>query len=156
MDIGTSSSEGIVMKLLVLACMFCAAAMVAGQSANEKPSDTATIYQLPPMTFQPGRDSAQLPNLVLSPRLDEGSIIHPPAGSFVLQPAKTPTLEAQKLYPGLKLQPVDNAKLEAIPTQWPDFKTENIPTEWPGMKVTPIQMGSATGVLTTSKAKKTK
>jgi hypothetical protein len=128
--------------------------MVAGQSANEKPSDTATIYQLPPMTFQPGRDSAQFPNLVLSPRIDEGSIMHPPAGSFVLQPAQAPTLQAQKLYPGLKLQPVDSAKLEAIPAQWPNFCVENIPTQWREMKITPIRMGSTTGVLTTSKAKK--
>jgi hypothetical protein len=142
------------MKLLVLGCMFCAAAIAAGQSANEKPSDTVTLYQLPRTTIQLGRDFAQLPNPVLSPRIDQGSIVHPPAGSFVVQPAQAPTLQAQKLYPDLKLQPVDSAKLEAIPTQWPNFKMENIPTQWPGMKVTPIQMGSASGALTTSKAKK--
>ncbi|WP_058186257.1 hypothetical protein [Terracidiphilus gabretensis] len=145
------------MKLIVLGSVFCAAAMAAGQSANEKSLGRGgTIFQLPQGAVPPDHNSIQLPNIVLTPRLDEGIIVHPPAGSFVLQSPVPPAAQAQKLYPGLKLLPTDTAKLEAIPLEWPKFKMEQIPTQWQGMKVISVKKDSAANTPSTASALKKK
>ena len=130
------------MKLLVLGSVFCTAAMAVGQSAGEKPSGAVTVFQLPQGAVLLDSHSAQLPNSSLSPSMDAGSIVHPPAGSFVMQPPLALMPQAQKLYPDLKLQPVETAKMEPIPLQWPKAKVEQIPTQWQRMKVIPVQTSS--------------
>jgi hypothetical protein len=52
----------------------------------------------------------------------------------------------QNLYLDPKLQPVATAKLEPIPTTWPNLKIEKIPTQWVGMKIVPVEGPAATKV----------
>src|SRR6202021_3821028 len=134
------------MKLLILGSVFCAAGMAGGQSVSEKPSDAVTVFQLRQYAVSLDSHSAQLPNPSLSPSMDAGSIVHPSARGFVMQPPLALMTQAQKLYPDLKLQPVETAKMEPIPLQWPKAKVEQIPTQWQGMKVIPVQTNSAATV----------
>jgi hypothetical protein len=49
----------------------------------------------------------------------------------------------QTLYLNPKLQPMEAAKLEPIPTEWPKLKIEKIPTQWTGMKMVPVESKAA-------------
>jgi hypothetical protein len=54
-------------------------------------------------------------------------------------------LSEQNLYLNPPLQSTEVAKLEAIPTDWPNLKIEKIPTRWPGMKIVPVGDKAVTG-----------
>lgn len=137
------------MKLLVLGSVFGsvlgASIMAMGQSAVGKQSDPVTVYQLPSAVLPLDRNSIQIPDSPFNRHLDEGSIVHPPT-SFAMQSPHAPLAQTQKLYPDLKLQLTETAKLEATPTQWPKFRIEPIPTQWQGMTITPVESKPAAPV----------
>jgi hypothetical protein len=133
------------MKMLVLGLVLCSAAMAVGQSAIEKQADPVAVYQLPSIVVPLDHNSSRIPDSLINRRVDEGSIVHPPK-NFAIPPSRVPMAQTQKLYPDLKLQPTETAKLEATPIQWPKFKIEPIPTQWQGMTITPIESKPAAAV----------
>jgi hypothetical protein len=133
------------MKLLVFTAVFGASLMAMGQSTGEKQADPVTVYQLPSTVVPLDRNSVRIPDSPFNRHVDEGSIVHPPT-NFAMQPPRAPLAQTQKLYPDLKLQLTETAKLEAAPTQWPKFRIEPIPTQWQGMTMTPVENKSAAPV----------
>jgi len=77
-----------------------------------------------------------------NPALDEPIVRSPPKGAFTPQQPRTPL--AAKLYPDLKLMPLETARMEPIPVYFPRFKIEPIPTSWPDTKMIPIQRATPT------------
>ena len=104
------------------------------------------LDQLPPAWHVDLRMPLQLPPNELSkaasflnPAIDSRSIVHPPQANLGLLSPATPIL--QKQYPGLTFLPIDaeqnkqEARLEAIPTEWPMMKIDAIPKRWPDLKL---------------------
>lgn len=137
------------MKCVALALLLPAAAFAFGQSSPSNPFDPGKLFQMPPaphsgvspwtMDFRKPLPSAagiglgqQLGHMEIDPRI----IVHPPQASFAQQTPREPV--SRKLYPNLKLLPVEVAKAEPIPRTWPGFKVAPIPAAWPQYRLTPI------------------
>lgn len=97
------------------------------------------VWQITPgeplkMVIPPGTGSLQkLGHQLVSPPVDPGMIVRPPASSVGVQPPGTQI--AQNRYPGLELLPIDWSN---FPLDWSRFKEEPIPTTFPNAKVEPI------------------
>jgi hypothetical protein len=96
-------------------------------------------------TFNGNLNSVPRPQIVLpqqarqlaDPHIDEQIIHRPPQGAFDQQQARAPL--TANLYPGLKILPVETARLEPIPVYFPKYKAEPIPITPPNAKMTLIQ-----------------
>lgn len=62
-------------------------------------------------------------------------IRHQPQG-FVQRPSRP--AQPSRIYPDLKILPIEMARLESGPQGWPDAKLQPIPTTWPNGKIEPI------------------
>jgi hypothetical protein len=71
------------------------------------------------------------------PQVDQQIIHRPPQGAFAEQPSRTPL--AANLYPGLKVLPIETARVEPIPVYFPEFKMEPIPTTAPNARMVPVR-----------------
>ncbi len=85
-----------------------------------------------------------------SARIDPEIIVRPPQSSFAQQTPRAPI--CQNLYPNLRILPVDvaaldssaisgplaKAKVDLIPTTWPDLRLDQIPTTWKDLKLVPL------------------
>jgi hypothetical protein len=151
------------MRLAVLALFICGGTMATGQQTAhapafpEQPSLTSHGMALPSGDFAKHppqrhfnlvvpRSAIILPGSLRQPndaQIDPKIIVLPPQSSIGEQ---TPGMQvAENLYPGLKFLPIDEskAKLEPIPTSWPNLKIENIPTVSPKLEVLPVQGATA-------------
>ncbi len=144
------------MKTLIPALLLSAAIPAVCQTP-QPPIDPNQIFPMPHQFQQSPRDPAKppsfqfpsrffsLPRIVRPPRKSQlgdphfdVQIIHrPPPDSFAQQKPRTPP--ASNLYPDLKLLPIETARLDPIPTEWPKLKEEPIPITWPDAKVSTIQ-----------------
>jgi hypothetical protein len=77
------------------------------------------VGPLPPAAKQ-GKD----PGMILKPR------------RFEQQPSKP--AQPGKIYPDLKIMPIQIASLDLAPAAWPKTKFEPIPRIWPNAKIEPI------------------
>jgi hypothetical protein len=146
------------MQLSTLILFLCAGSAACGQAAA--PADPAPSKQALPYTrdfsqlarkwsFTPQIFSKKLllPGKVVTPRwdaaqVDPGMIVHPPPSSIGALPAGK--LVAQKLYPGLLLQPiaVQSAMARPFSTTWPGLKVQPLSTVWPQLKLLPVRGGT--------------
>lgn len=70
----------------------------------------------------------------------------------LLAPQKRGQLPQTRVTPLLPMSPKSMAKMEPIPTQWPNAKFEGIPTRWPNLQTVPLveeQPGASGAVLAT-------
>lgn len=141
------------MKAIALAFLLSTGTMTVAQEADHAPADQGQLFQLPPVDGQVQQFKLRVPGgkceffalpapmtiqprRGLDPNVDKNMIVRPPRGSFAEQQPH-PALP-QKLYPGLKILPVEMASLNAAPLGWRDDKMEPIPITWPEVRFEPI------------------
>ena len=84
-------------------------------------------FTLPQLNFAAPPPSAKLdmdPEMIVRPR------------RFEQQPSRP--AQPGKLYPDLKIMPIEIASLGLAPDAWPKTKFEPIPSTWPNAKIEPI------------------
>ena len=129
------------MKFVVAAFLLSSAIPSFGQASPQDSIDPDQIFQMPKGPLAP-RDLNKapafkaplqvmpLPRVVLpsraprvgDPQLDAEIIHRPLQKGFAQQQPRTPM--AANLYPDLKLLPVETARLDATPAEWPKVKEE--------------------------------
>ena len=129
------------MKFLVAAFLLSSTIPSFGEASPQDSIDPDQIFQMPKQFLQAPRNLGKrpafkgplkvmpLPRVVIpsrapkvgDPHLD-AEIIHRPLQSFAQQQPRTPL--AANLYPDLKLLPVETARLDAAPAEWPELKEE--------------------------------
>ena len=170
---GASVNWVCAMRLTILVLFLFAGATTLCQSAAPVPPSAEIQRLILPDTTPPARDFTRVPQdwrftsiatmqttkSVILPNqlaLQSGSgpqsrseidpkiVVHPPQTRLSEQPQGT--LEAQNLYPGLQLLPIEESKArgEPIPTTWPNGKIELIPIAWPKAELLPAA-STATG-----------
>jgi len=150
------------MKTAFPALLFFASISALCQAPPQRPIDPGQLFRMPFQqsprdfnklpSFKARLNVMPLPRVVIpahTPRLSDphldAQIIHrPPQNSFAKQQPRTPL--AGNLYPGLQLLPIETARLEPNPIDWPKFTLESIPIQWPDEKVTPIQSNGLSAV----------
>jgi hypothetical protein len=154
------------MRLKILALFFCAGVVGMCQSATPAPKTSARVdesrhgtqqrtdckkassdFSFSSVAPQQGERRFEVPAWSWDDaQVAAKSAIHSP---FLIPPPKScPSLasNAESIYDqGLYRQRLQ-AKLEPIPTEWPNAKLEAIPTDWPNLKVVPLtsRLGTAT------------
>jgi hypothetical protein len=132
----------------------CGATALAQAPAPAKPvpgvPDPDQLFQFAPgldgnpqfkMEIPDGKHALPLPRFaIVKPPVQPGIDIDPgmilkPHG-FVEQPSHP--APSSKLYPDLKVLPIEIARLDPALSQWPNLKAEPIPRTWPRSKVEPI------------------
>ena len=143
------------MKTIVLVLLLNGGLMLSAQAPipsqpNGVP-DPGKLFQFAPganrgkpqfkLQIPNGRQGFSLPELQPAPRqpdpkssLDSG-IMRRPHG-FVQQPTR-PAISS-RIYPDLKLLPLEMAQLEPSTLPWPQAKGEPIPLTWPNARIEPI------------------
>lgn len=67
------------------------------------------------------------------------------AKTFVFNPVLPTFLIARNSEPRLDSLTVPHARVEPIPTEWPELRVERIPTQWPDLKIVPLDGHSRIG-----------
>jgi hypothetical protein len=146
------------MRTLIPALLVSAAIPALSQSTQQRTVDPNQVLQAPQQfqffphdsqpqafTFKGHLNSIPRPQIILppqarqlaDPQIDEQIIHRPPQSVFDQEQPRTPL--AGNLYPGLKILPVETARLEPIPVYFPKAKVEPIPITSPNAKMTLIQ-----------------
>ena len=145
------------MKSLLPALLLSATVPALCQATTPRLFDPNQLFQMPPHfqlhTPDPNKLLALSDPLIVVPssrllspapipqlgdsHLDPKIIHRPSQSDFAQQPPRTPL--AHDLYPDLKLQPLETATLENIPTFWFKLKIVPIPTAFPDAKATSVQ-----------------
>jgi hypothetical protein len=166
--------NGVAMKSIAFVLLLgCGGAAVAQAPSPAPPSmpNPDKLFQLPPAFDGKPKFTLQvpdgknpllgLPQVVINPprqeldsHIDPGMIRKP--HGFVQQPSRP--AQTSKLYPDLKVLPIEiaslgpdlsaspNLKGEPIPLVWPKAKVEPIPITWEGYTMTPIGASSSTAI----------
>ena len=111
------------MKQFVLGLLLGSAAVAMGQSAGNAPSGPVMAFQAPSAAIPFSLDAVRLQNPGIpvqqlpapGSQMDKAMLLRPPAGSFAVQTPRDPLPQAKKLYPDLKLQPLQTAAAEHTP-----------------------------------------
>lgn len=146
------------MRLTTFALFLSAGTVAFCQSVAPAPANPGQRWLTPPGIAQFGKDFTILPPQwrfdsaapifrsapgPLRPpdeaQIDAKIIRHPPPSSIGELPPGT--LVAQGQYPGLQLLAIEQsqAKVQPIPTTWPNLKVENIPIVWPKAEIKQVE-----------------
>jgi hypothetical protein len=157
------------MKSLLIALVLSAGGLAYAQASANPPAAPVNPDQLfqSPLLQPPGKPQfkLQLPDATHQLFSLQRPEAHAPAKANSVDPgilrkpqgfAQRPSHPAphSEQYPGLKIQPVEIAKLEGasmnlrpnaepIPTVFPKARLEEIPITWDGYKMVPVESGSS-------------